>query len=202
MKKRLPAVPVLIEELKGGYYVKSEGDFEPNYLITKNGRKVSRAKLVGKIVSKEVNDEFARITISDGTGAIRIYFFDETAEIVKNLEVDSYVRVIGKVSRRGDYNRVLGEVIAPAYPEELTEHYLFVTKQLKKHAELLEKAVEIYKKYGLNAKGRAVAKTQGIPEEYLEVIDTYVSMRMEEKLQEQALEELEEQLEELGEEEE
>jgi len=76
-----------IIDLINGEYIKTEG-WNPNYVIT-NYDKISRANIMGVIVSKE-NDNTC--ILDDGTGKIIIRDFNKTI----NYEIGDLVIVIGK----------------------------------------------------------------------------------------------------------
>ena len=55
-RKRLTAIKTNIKPLINGKYVKGEG-FESNYVLTPTGLKVSRARILGTIMTKFVNED-------------------------------------------------------------------------------------------------------------------------------------------------
>ena len=77
-KKRLVAKRVKIRDIVKGKYFKQEG-FEPNYVITDYGLKVSRISIVATIVDIYTNDDrtYGAITFDDGTEIIRAKYFQD-----------------------------------------------------------------------------------------------------------------------------
>jgi len=66
-QKRQTAKLATTKELNSGKYFQKEG-FTPNYLLTPEGRRFSRARVVATIVDSFVNDDetYGSITIDDG----------------------------------------------------------------------------------------------------------------------------------------
>lgn len=96
-QKRQTAKLATTEELNSGKYFQKEG-FTPNYLLTPEGRRFSRARAVATIVDTFVNDDetYGSITIDDGTDTIQIKFFNELDQL-KDYEVGDIIEAVGKV---------------------------------------------------------------------------------------------------------
>lgn len=87
--RRQTAKKCRIKDILKGRYVKREG-WEPNYFETSIG-KVSRANILGTIISTEKDDFF----IDDGTGIIQLRSFDE-GDIFSGKKLGEVVLIIGK----------------------------------------------------------------------------------------------------------
>jgi hypothetical protein len=98
MIMRLPAKKVTIKDLVEGKYVKAEGEWEPNFVITPYGVKVSRARILGTVVDKYENEEgsYVALTIDDCTETIRLKGFRDEVELLE-YDVGDIVDVIGRV---------------------------------------------------------------------------------------------------------
>jgi len=96
-QKRQTAKLATTEELNSGKYFQKEG-FTPNYLLTPEGRRFSRARVVATIVDTFVNDDetYGSITIDDGTDTIQIKFFNELDQL-KDYEIGDITEAVGKV---------------------------------------------------------------------------------------------------------
>jgi RPA family protein len=96
-QKRQTAKLATTEELNSGKYFQKEG-FTPNYLLTPEGRRFSRARVVATIVDTFVNDDetYGSITIDDGTDTIQIKFFNELDQL-KDYEIGDIIEAVGKV---------------------------------------------------------------------------------------------------------
>lgn len=96
MNKRQPAYIICIEDILKGEFVKTEG-WEPNYITTSFGMKVSRVNIIGSVVDKNEQD----ITIDDGTGIIKIRSFDSFPEF-DTVGIGDFALIIGKIREYGE----------------------------------------------------------------------------------------------------
>lgn len=97
MQKRLTAVKTDIKSLVVGKYVRQEG-FNPNYVLTPDGGKVSRVRVMANVVAKFISDtgKMGSITLDDGTETIRAKTFNRV-DLIEGLELGDLVDVVGKV---------------------------------------------------------------------------------------------------------
>jgi len=96
-RKRLTAIKTEIKDIIDGRYVKAEG-FESNYVITPNGLKISRARILGTVMTKFITEDgnYGFIVLDDETDTLRVKAFKNT-KIFDNIEVGDLVDVIGKI---------------------------------------------------------------------------------------------------------
>ncbi len=96
-QKRQTAKLANAKELNSGKYFQKEG-FTPNYLLTPEGRRFSRARIVGTVVDTFMNEDetYGSITVDDGTDTTQLKFFNEM-DMLKEFEVGDIVEAIGKV---------------------------------------------------------------------------------------------------------
>ena len=96
-RKRLTAIKTEIKDIVDGRYVKAEG-FESNYVITPNGLKISRARILGTVMTKFITEDgnYGFIVLDDETDTLRVKAFKNT-KIFDNIEVGDLVDVIGKI---------------------------------------------------------------------------------------------------------
>ncbi|RLF77304.1 single stranded DNA-binding domain-containing protein [Palaeococcus sp. (in: euryarchaeotes)] len=201
MRKRLPATRVHIKDILDGYYIKSEGDFEPNYLITKDARKIYRVKVVGTVVREPAISEdetYGKFQIDDGTGVIWVLAFRDDTKFVKLVEKGDLVQLIGKVAEwRGD-KQILVEGVYKVSPNAWILHRYETLRDKVEHVKRAKAALDIYNTYGITAKAKVIAKNKGVSEELLQTIDELYAIMIEEQSAE-ALEEPIEELEEIEE---
>lgn len=97
--QRLPAVKVRIASLLAGRYQRGEQEMEPSVLVTPGGTAVSRARVLGCVVSHFLNEDgtFASVTLDDTSGTIRVKAFRDDLVKVKGLVPGDTVDVIGRV---------------------------------------------------------------------------------------------------------
>ncbi len=95
--KRMTAKKVRISDLVNGRWEKREG-MEPSFVVSPGGEEVSRARIMGTVVSRFLAEEgtFASITIDDSTETIRAKTF-KTTKPLDSIDTGSLVEVIGKV---------------------------------------------------------------------------------------------------------
>lgn len=103
-KKRLTAKKVRISDISNGKYVAgSKEEMKPGYVITPFGQKISRVNIIASVVDKFVSDDnnYATVTLDDGTGAISAKVFKEDVKLFDKIEQGNVVLVVGKLK---EYN--------------------------------------------------------------------------------------------------
>ncbi|MFH1977917.1 MAG: OB-fold nucleic acid binding domain-containing protein [Candidatus Aenigmatarchaeota archaeon] len=100
-----------IADITAGQWVKKEG-FEPSFIITKEGHKISRARILATIVSKFTAEDgnFGSITLDDTTDTIRAKTF-KTVKPLEGLDIGTLVDVIGKIKEYNGEIYVIPEII-------------------------------------------------------------------------------------------
>ncbi len=133
--QRQTAIRVRIVDLVSGEWVKKEG-MEPSYVITPRKESVSRAKVVGTVVSKFVSEDgnFGSITIDDSTGTIQGKQWKEI-ELITAANHGDLVSMIGKVREYEGDIYMVPEILRPVGPAEEALARLQVLKKLGKPAE-------------------------------------------------------------------
>ena len=105
---RKTAVKIKIDDLKKGTFMKSEGDFDPSYVIVSD-QDIGRVNLMGIVI--EVTDLKDSLSIDDGTGIIVIRSFSNDIDL--DYEIGSLVNIIGKPREFNDEIFVSCEIIKP-----------------------------------------------------------------------------------------
>lgn len=102
---------VKIDDLMNGRYYKREG-FEPNFVVTPRGMKVSRVYLIATVVDTYQNDEgsYGALTLDDGSETIRAKFFQEL-EPMEGVKEGDIVEIVGKVREYDDEMYVQPELV-------------------------------------------------------------------------------------------
>jgi len=103
-----------ISDIVNSNFVRKEG-FEPSYVLTDSGQRISRVYLIGTIVDKFMNENgnYSSITIDDDSDSIRIKAFREQVNIFDNFNVGDLVMVIGKVRNYAEENYIRGFKTVP-----------------------------------------------------------------------------------------
>lgn len=110
--KRQTARRVWLSFLDEGKFIKSEGEWEPNYLEVK-GTKISRLNVIGTVVETFYNEEklYASITLDDGTSTIRLKSWKEDSSMLKDFKKGDTILVIGKLREYQDEVYITPEIV-------------------------------------------------------------------------------------------
>ena len=174
MKKRAPSVRMRLDEIHKGTFVTAEEDFELNYLITTDARKIFRVKVVATIVSEPyISDDsaYGRVTLDDGFDTISGAVFREQTGLLEDVELGQIVQVIGKIREWQGEKQLTLEAISPVESNFMLLHRIEIINALKEHVTLLKQAQEIYAREEDLRSAREVAKQKGIPTDIIEAID-------------------------------
>jgi RPA family protein len=130
-QKRQVAKLTNTEELNNGKYFQREG-FEPNFLLTPQGKRLSRARLVATVVDRFINDDetYGSLTLDDGEDTIQVKFFNEL-ELMEGHETGDIIEVVGKVREYQGQIYLDGEILQPKNPEAELLHKLRLKKTIE-----------------------------------------------------------------------
>ena len=137
--KRLTAKKASIKELNSGKYIKREG-FESSYILTNQGRKLSRVRILALIVGKFISDDekYAAITLDDSTDTIRCKAFVNT-KIFDGFGPGDLVDVFGKVREYNGEIYIMSEIIRKADPNMETLRILELEKIIRGQKDKIKK---------------------------------------------------------------
>ncbi|RLJ02870.1 MAG: hypothetical protein DRP11_02435 [Candidatus Aenigmatarchaeota archaeon] len=170
-RKRLTAVKVPIKSIVTGRYFQQEG-FESNYLITPQGQKVSRVRVMATVMTKFISDDgnYGFLVLDDGTETIRAKAFQNT-KIFSDIDVGDIVDLFGKVRVYADEVYITPEIIRKINdPNWLILRNLEIIKELKRIKEL-KNALERFEKETADLEEiKKLAKAEGLDPEEIEVI--------------------------------
>lgn len=109
-QKRQIAYKTSIKTLVQGNYVKQEG-WQPNYILTKEGRQISRVNLMATIVSIQNNPQNQKtMLIDDGTANISVRSFEDT-NITDGFDIGDLVMIVGRPREFGELKYIVPEII-------------------------------------------------------------------------------------------
>jgi len=153
MKKRFPAKRMYLSEITDGFFIKNEGDFEPNYLLSPFGEKVYRAKIIGTIVAGPYHSDdnsYARALIDDSTAVVWVSAFREKATLFKKVQRGDLVQLIGRPHEWQDTKQLTAEAISMVTPQgmimgraETLLRYLRFMRDSSKAKELLREVGDL-----------------------------------------------------------
>ena len=126
------------QELNSGKYFQREG-FEPNFLLTPDGRRLSRARIVATIVDMFQNDDetYGSITLDDGNDTIQVKFFNEL-HVMDDFRNGDIIEVTGKVREYQGEIYLNGEILNAQKPEKEMLHQLRYEKTLEEWQQIRE----------------------------------------------------------------
>jgi len=115
-KRRITTAKTHVKAITSGRYVKQEG-FNPNYVLTNIGRRLSRVRVAATVVDKFLSEtgKFATITIDDGTDTIRVKVFNAVS-MFDSLEVGDIVDLIARVKEYNGEIYLAPEIITKCDP--------------------------------------------------------------------------------------
>jgi len=141
-RQRTTAFKVPIKILKEGSYVKEEGEFAPNY-IDSGSKRISRANIIGIVLSIDNSQNIPSFTIDDGSDNISIRGFEPTKGI-ENIHIGDIVMIIGRPREYGSERYLLPEII-----RKTDQRWMIVRKrelggfEFNKKKEEQDQAVEV-----------------------------------------------------------
>ena len=116
---RQTAYIISSDELNNSQYVKTEGEWDPNYIKVR-GLKASRVNIIGVVVSVSDNEgKINSITIDDGTSTASIRVFDDSVNV--ECEIGDVLLIIGKPRAYNDQNYIVPEIIKKIKNEKWVE---------------------------------------------------------------------------------
>jgi RPA family protein len=132
--ERMTARKTRIADLTNGRWVKNEG-LEPSFVVTQTGEQVSRARILGTVVSKFVSEDenFASITVDDSTDTIRA----KTFKTVKPLDVTQIGDIVDLIGKVREYNAEI--YIMPEIVRKILDPNIEILRKL----ELIAKAAKL-----------------------------------------------------------
>lgn len=131
-KKRSVAYKVRIQDLLDGKYV-SPGGFNPNYILTPLGLRLSRVHLLATVVNTFIStdNKYAFIVVDDGSGIIRAKAFQDT-KIISDIKRGDVVDFVGKVREYNQERYLIPELVKKVSDQNIeTLRKLEILKFLK-----------------------------------------------------------------------
>ena len=112
-KKRISSVKTRIKQIVSGRYIAQEG-FNPNYVLTGQGLRLSRVRVLATVVDKFISEggKFASITIDDGTDTIRVKVFSAIS-MFDRIDLGSEIDLIARVKEYQGEIYLAPEIITP-----------------------------------------------------------------------------------------
>jgi|TARA_B100001971_G_C18168051_1_gene525419 RPA family protein len=112
IQKRNVAYKIWLSNLLNGNYVKTEGEFQSDYVEVDN-LKISRINLIGTVVFRYESDDknYLSITLDDGTFSIRLKTWQEDVKLLQNTNQGDLVLVVGKIRQYNEELYIIPEIV-------------------------------------------------------------------------------------------
>jgi len=108
--QRQTAKKVSIREIKTGTYIKEE-DWNPNYVLSETGNKISRVNVIALIISSpNIQEKSFSFFIDDGSGQILVRGF-ELLKSVHSLKIGDPLLLIGRPREFNNERYILAEIL-------------------------------------------------------------------------------------------
>lgn len=105
--RRQVAKKVRVKDLTEGKYVRVEGEWEPNYVETPDGRTFSRVNVLAVVATEPVNEgSLTSFVIDDGSGRIPVRVFEGSI----NAALGDVVLLIGRPRQYGEQMYIVPEI--------------------------------------------------------------------------------------------
>ncbi len=142
---RQTAYKLWIKDMVNGEFVKSSGNFDPNYINTRD-LKVSRVNIIATVIYKIDDENYSSMVLEDSSGNIRVKEWSKL-ELLKDINIGDLVLIIGKPRQFNNEIYITPEIIKKldnlnwlkVRELELTKIY---GKQIKKQISLDEKSLQ------------------------------------------------------------
>ena len=163
-RKRLTAIKTKIKPITTGKYVTQPG-FEPNYVLTPLGIRLSRVRIIATVVDKFISEtkKFASITLDDSSDTIRVKVWNSL--MLDDFKVGDIIDITGKVKEyqnevflapevlRNIENpnwEILRELEVKKQEEAFNQKRSFVLEYQKQTSDLVELKRLLKERFGIN----------------------------------------------------
>jgi RPA family protein len=114
---RQTAYIVTIKDIINSTYIKTEGEWTPNFVKLGN-LEISRVNIMGVVISVSEEENRSSFVLDDGTGSIQIRIFEQTN---LTLEIGDMVMIIGKPREYNNEKFIVPEIIKNINNEQWLE---------------------------------------------------------------------------------
>ncbi|MEA2003426.1 MAG: hypothetical protein U9O53_00510 [archaeon] len=138
--KKLPAYKLNISDIVNNPYVKTDGEFEPNFIDMAGKLKVIRARILAKVAFKYLSDDgnYGSITLDDGRCSVRVKAWQDI-KCLKETEKEDLIDIIAKVREWNGEVYLIPEVMRKVDEQGLEELRRLEILKFKKSIGLPEK---------------------------------------------------------------
>ena len=138
--KKIPAYKLNISDIVNNPYVKTDDEFEPNFIDLVGKLKVIRVRILAKVAFKYLSDDgnYGSITLDDGRCSVRVKAWQDV-KCLKETEKEDLIDIIAKVREWNGEVYLIPEVMRKVDEPELEELRRLEILKFKKDIGLPEK---------------------------------------------------------------
>ncbi len=155
-QKRQIAYKLKINQILEGTYHQQEG-WNPNYLLTQDNQKVSRANLIAVVVS-QTQDQTTNLILDDGSGQITARIFDPPKNPLP--KIGDTIIIIAKIREYNNQKYLMPEIIKTIKNQKWIEVRKLELKNIQ-----VPKKIEEEKTEPQNENDEGLEKSKASPEE-------------------------------------
>ena len=164
--QRQPTQRIILEDFHKSKYVQTDGEYEPNYVITEYAQEVTRVKIIATVAdTPRMFDEsgFSVMLLDDGTETVSCFAFRELASSLDGLKKGDIVQIVAKVGEWEGEKRLNLETISRMNdPNWLIYHRATAYKARQKAIDDFEAAKKILESINDVREAKQKAKENGI----------------------------------------
>ena len=110
--QRKTAYKLWINDILSSNFIREDDESRQNYVVF-NRKQVSRVNIIGTVVQIVKNDEkqFGSLTIDDSSAEIRVKVWNESVELLNNVNISDTVLIIGKIRGYNEEIYIAPEII-------------------------------------------------------------------------------------------
>jgi RPA family protein len=167
-------VRIGICELLRSEFMRSESDFEPNYVVTPLGARIHRVKIVGTVRSEVIfgpQGDYARLQLDDSTGVISVSAFYLRLHMFEKIVQGDIVQLVATVNEYRGRLELIAECIAPVEPNFWLLHRAEVIKSHLAAREEFERAKSLLVHEGNLREARDTAREIGLETEAIGTLE-------------------------------
>jgi len=94
--QRQTAFRLWISDIINAQFVNPKQEFTPSYIITRELH-VSRVNFISICIEKQITENYGFIVVDDSSAQIQITAWNEDVNILKNIQCEQILNIIGKV---------------------------------------------------------------------------------------------------------
>src|SRR3989344_8537097 len=124
MISRNIAYRLWISDINNSNYVKSLGEFEPNY-IEFNNKRVSRVNIIAVVISKYETENYSSLTLDDRSSQISAKSWNENKKIMEKANIGDVILLIGRIRQNSISSQLY---IHPEIIRKVDEKWMLIRK--------------------------------------------------------------------------